>query len=158
MNVLATPLDCESGNDLTDASGCRARWAERFQRANEWAEQDAVFTLEAVVTRARPARQPRPCSARRGMPPAIDQVQLIEALLEVGVAVAARSADALAGCRSRRTTCSGWSSTTTVRATKQPPPLDVPLPREEARRVAHRTRPARAWRRHDPDSPAEAGP
>ena len=68
MNVLATPLECESGNDLTDASGCRARWAERFQRANEWAEQDAVFTIEAVVTRHGRCRA-GPCSARRATPP-----------------------------------------------------------------------------------------
>jgi len=26
MTVLATPLECDSGNDITDASGCRARW------------------------------------------------------------------------------------------------------------------------------------
>jgi hypothetical protein len=50
VSMLATPLECESGNDLTDASGCRARWAARFQRANETAEQDAIFTLEAIVT------------------------------------------------------------------------------------------------------------
>ena len=68
MNVLATPLECESGNDLADASGCRARWAERFQRANEWAEQDAVFTLDAVVTREGGWPTWR-CSARRGTPP-----------------------------------------------------------------------------------------
>ena len=51
MNVISTPLDCEAVNDARDASGCRARWAERFQRANESAEQDAVFALEIVVTR-----------------------------------------------------------------------------------------------------------
>jgi len=50
MSVISTPLDCE-GLDLSDASGCRARWAERFQRANEWAEQDVVFALEIVLTR-----------------------------------------------------------------------------------------------------------
>jgi hypothetical protein len=50
VNVMATPLECESGNDLTDASGCRARWEARFQRANELAEQESVFALDAVVT------------------------------------------------------------------------------------------------------------
>src|SRR6185503_11837108 len=74
MNVLATPLECESGNDLTDASGCRARWAERFQRANEWAEQDAIFTLEAMVTRQ--GRLPTLSVLRSGRhPAAADQVQ-----------------------------------------------------------------------------------
>jgi len=52
VSVLAAPHECDSGNDFTDVSGCRARWEARFQRANEDAEQDAVFTLEAaVVTR-----------------------------------------------------------------------------------------------------------
>src|SRR6266850_4362306 len=82
MTVLATPLECDSGNDLTDASGCRARWAERFQRANEWAEQDAVFTLEAVVTRhGRLSSLAVLREARHAA--AIDQVQLIEGLLAV---------------------------------------------------------------------------
>jgi hypothetical protein len=125
MNVLATPLECESGNDLGDASGCRARWAERFQRANEWAEQDAVFALETVVTlhgrldSLAVLRAARHSAAR-------DQVQVIEGLLEV----VSRS----------RLDRSGWmrlppSSTNmlwlveheTVRATKQPA-LDVQLP------------------------------
>jgi putative zinc finger protein len=125
MNVLATPLECESGNDLTDASGCRARWAERFQRANEWAEQDAVFTLETVVTQhgrldsLAVLRAARHAAAR-------DEVQVIEALLEVV------SRSRLDRTGSTRLPLSAnnmlWLvEHATVRATKQPA-LDVPLP------------------------------
>src|SRR6185503_5065749 len=82
MSLMATPLECDSGNDLTDASGCRARWAERFQRANESAEQDAVFTLESIVTRhGRLSSLAVLREARHAA--AIDQVQLIEGLLAV---------------------------------------------------------------------------
>jgi hypothetical protein len=124
MNVLATPLECHSGNDLADASGCRARWAERFQRANEWAEQDAVFTLEAIVTRQ--GRLPTLSVLRSGRhPAAADQVQLIEDLLKVV------SRARLDSSIEMRLPQSGnnmlWLvEHATVRATK--PPLHVPLP------------------------------
>ena len=49
LAVMATPFVCETTTELPDAVACRARWVERFQRANESAEQDAVFTLDAVV-------------------------------------------------------------------------------------------------------------
>ena len=49
MSVLSTPVECESGNDFIDEFGCRARFAGRFQRANEAAEQDVVFALDALV-------------------------------------------------------------------------------------------------------------
>jgi hypothetical protein len=126
MNVLATPLECESGNDLTDASGCRARWAERFQRANEWAEQDAVFTLEAVVTRhGRLSSLAVLREARHAA--AIDQVQLIEGLLAV---VSRARLDRTGSLRLPLSANNMlWLvEHATVRATKQPPALDVPLP------------------------------
>lgn len=50
MNVMGMPLECDAvivGTD--DVPGCRERLAERFQRANETAEQDAVFTLDSLV-------------------------------------------------------------------------------------------------------------
>jgi hypothetical protein len=141
MNVLATPLECESGNDLGDASGCRARWAERFQRANEWAEQDAVFTLETVVTQhgrldsLAVLRAARHAAAR-------DEVQVIEALLEVV------SRSRLDRTGSTRLPLSAnnmlWLvEHATVRATKQPA-LDVPLPPKK--RAASLTNPARLVR------------
>jgi hypothetical protein len=125
MNVMATPLECESGNDLADASGCRARWAERFQRANAWAEQDAVFTLETAVTRhGRLASLAVLREARHAA--AVDQVQVIEALLEVV------SRSRLDQSTSMRLPLSAnnmlWLvEHATVRATKQPA-LDVQLP------------------------------
>ena len=47
--LTATPFECETTSELPDAVACRARWVERFQRATETAEQDTVFTLDAVV-------------------------------------------------------------------------------------------------------------
>jgi hypothetical protein len=134
MSVLATPLECESGNDITDASGCRARWAERFQRANEWAEQDAVFTLEAMVTRqGRLASLAVLRTARRGGP-AVDQVQLIEDLLEV---VSRSRLDAPAALRLPTTNNMLWLvEHATVRASKQPA-LDVPLPAKKRAAALH---------------------
>src|SRR5262249_28306423 len=82
MTVLATPLECESGNDITDASGCRARWNERFARANEWDEQEAVFALEAVVMQnGRLANLAVLRRARHSS--ALEDLQVIEDLLDV---------------------------------------------------------------------------
>jgi hypothetical protein len=128
MNVLATPLECESGNDLTDASGCRARWAERFQRANEWAEQDAIFTLEAVVTTQGRLSSLSALRNKARHTAALDQVELIEGLM------AAVSRARLDRTGTLRLPLSAnnmlWLvEHATVRANKQqPPPLDVPLP------------------------------
>jgi hypothetical protein len=77
VTVLAAPHECDSGNDFTDVSGCRARWEARFQRANEDAEQDAVFTLEAaVVTRGGHLANHATLRAqrRRGEPAVIDSM------------------------------------------------------------------------------------
>ena len=81
VNVLATPLECESGNDLADTSGCRARWAERFQRANESAEQDSVFELDAVVTHGS-GRLANLAMLRAGRRTSADQAVAIEELLD----------------------------------------------------------------------------
>jgi hypothetical protein len=125
VNVLAIPLECESGSDLTDASACRARWAERFQRANESAEQDAVFSLEAIVT-----RQGRVSSLAvlRGAShhTAVGQVQLIEDLLDV---VSRSRLDAsLPMQRPVVVNMLRLVEHATVRANKPPTALDVPLP------------------------------
>ena len=127
VSMLATPLDCDTGNDFTDASGCRSRWEERRQRANEWAEQDAVFTLDFVVTQEhgrlsslRLLRQARHAAA-------IDEVRVIEDLLE-----------AVSRARLDRLTPTEMPSSSnnmiwlvehaTVRATKAPAAIDVQLP------------------------------
>jgi hypothetical protein len=84
MSLLASPLECESvpaTSELTEPSGCRERWVARFQRANETAEQDAIFTLESVITRhGRLANLER---LRRGRHPAVADAKMIEGLLEV---------------------------------------------------------------------------
>src|SRR6185436_10050019 len=50
LNVMATPFGCEaSTSEIPDAMVCRARWVRSFRLANETAEQDTVFTLDAVV-------------------------------------------------------------------------------------------------------------
>jgi len=49
MTVLATPLECESGNDITDASGCRARWNERFARANFKNAKIVIFNDNTTI-------------------------------------------------------------------------------------------------------------
>ncbi len=125
VSVLATPLECESGNDLTDASACHARWAERFQRANESAEQDAVFTLEAVVTRQGRVSSLAVLRAARHHT-AVGQVQLIEDLLEV---VSRSRLDASQPMHQPVAVNMLWLvEHATVRASKQPTALDVPLP------------------------------
>ena len=125
VNVLAIPLECESGSDLTDASACRARWAERFQRANESAEQDAVFTLEAIVTRQGRVSSLAVLRAAR-QHSAVGQVQLIEGLLDV---VSRSRLDATLPTHPPVAGNMLWLvEHATVRASKQPTPLDVPLP------------------------------
>ena len=140
MNVLAMPLECESASDLTGASGCRARWAERFQRANASAEQDAVFTLEAIVTRqGRVGSLAALRSARHAA--AADQVQLIEDLLE---AVSRARLDPSIPALPHSANNMLWLvEHATVRATK-PPALDVPPPPKK--RAASLTDPVRVVR------------
>ncbi|MBI3490463.1 MAG: zf-HC2 domain-containing protein [Acidobacteria bacterium] len=127
VTVLATPIECESSNDLDDNAGCRARWAERFQRANETAEQDAVFTLDAVVTRqGRLANfAVLRASGLRGRRSAIGQVELIDGLCD---AVSRSRLDAGASTGSTRGNTLRLVEHATVRANKQPVALDVPLP------------------------------
>ena len=131
MTVLATPLECESGNDITDASGCRARWAERFARANEWDEQEAVFALEAMLTQhGRLADLELMRATRRHV--SSGEVEVIEELLEVV------SRSRLDPSLNMRLPTAIWLlEQTTVRASKQPAPLDVPLPAKNKRASAH---------------------
>jgi hypothetical protein len=125
VTVLATPLDCETGNDLTDASGCRLRWEERRQRANEWAEQDAVFTLDFVVTyRGRLSSLAVLREARHAT--AVDEVRVIEDLLEV-VSRSRLDRSTLTELPASSNNMIWLVEHATVRATKQPA-IDVPLP------------------------------
>jgi hypothetical protein len=138
MTVISTPLDCE-GFDLSDTSGCRARWAERFQRANEWAEQDAVFALEIMLTRQGETARVAFRKKAHGRASA-DQAQIIDGLLDL-----VQQARLDQGLEPRMPTAIYLLEQTTVRATKQPAPLDVPLPMPKKRAAADgRIRPARA--------------
>lgn len=145
VNVLATPLECESGNEAGDASGCRARWeerwAERFQRANESAEQDAVFTLEAVVThQGHLANLSVLKSARHRR--ATDQVKLIEGLLEV---VARARLDYPPVTQAPATSSMLWLvERATVRASKPAATIDQPLPSKKRAAASNGRVPIRA--------------
>ena len=137
MGVISTPLDCDR-LDLLDASGCRARWAERFQRANEWAEQDAVFALEIVVTPQ--GRLANLASLRKARSHASsDQARIIDDLLDL---VQQARLDQPIGSL-RLPTAIYLAEQTTVRASKQPTALDVPLPKKRASADGP-ARPARA--------------
>ena len=144
VSLLSIPLECESGNDLADGSGCRARWAERFQRANETAELDAVFTLEAVVTRQ--GRLANLAMLRgnqgRGVRGAEGQLKLIEGLMD-GVS-RARLDPAQTVPLPTSLNMLWLVEHATVRANKPPAPvLDVPLPKK---RAASLTDPVRRFR------------
>jgi hypothetical protein len=132
VTVMSTPIECESANEADDTVGCRARWTERFQRANESAELDAIFTLDAVVTRhGRLANfAVLRASGLRGRRSALGQVELIDGLC-----------DAVSRSRLDPTATPGGAATgnmlrlvehATVKANLKPAPLDVPLPAKKS--------------------------
>jgi hypothetical protein len=121
VNVLATPLECDSVTDLGETLACRERWAERFQRANASAGHDAVFTLEALLTRQ--GRLPNLPMLRMGRHSAVSQVELIEGLLDV---VSRSRLDAAQPMLPGTAQVLLLVERATVRANK--PALDVPLP------------------------------
>jgi putative zinc finger protein len=81
VNLVATPLECEPGAEAIDASGCRARWEARFQRANESAEQESVFALDSAVTH-QSGHLANLEVLRAGRRSAVGQAKEIEALLD----------------------------------------------------------------------------
>ena len=121
LNVMATSFGCDaSTSEIPDAMVCRARWVERFQRANETAEQETVFTLDAVVIQEGQLSNLAVMRASRHET-ASDQAEAIEELL-----------DSVSRARSNTepTELSGELvrivASATVRATK--PAIDLPLP------------------------------
>jgi len=123
VNVLATPLECEPGVDPT-ASACHERWTGRFQRANESAEQDAVFALESVITRHGRLASLELLRGGRHAATAAD-ANLVEGLLDV--VSRARLEQAPAPPLSDLGRMVWWVEHATVRATTKPPE-DLPLP------------------------------
>jgi len=82
MSVMSTPVECQSGKDFIDDFGCRARFSGRFQRANEAAEEDVVFALDALVTskgRLPNIERMRTQTQRRA---AASQIEMIDRLLD----------------------------------------------------------------------------
>jgi len=134
LNVMATPFGCDaSTSEIPDAMVCRARWVQSFQRANETAEQDTVFTLDAVVIQEGQLANFAVMRASRHET-ASDQAEAIGELL-----------DSVSRARSytEPTEISGEFvrivAEETVRATK--PAIDLPLP--PTKPVASRTSRAR---------------
>jgi predicted anti-sigma-YlaC factor YlaD len=134
LNVMATPFGCDaSTSEIPDAMVCRARWVQSVQRANETAEQDTVFTLDAVVIQEGQLANFAVMRASRHET-ASDQAEAIEELL-----------DSVSRARSNTepTELSGELvrivARETVRATK--PAIDLPLP--SAKPVASRRSRAR---------------
>jgi Putative zinc-finger len=80
LNVMAMPLECESIRQVPDVLACRARWVQRFQRANETAEQDAVFTLDAIVI--HDGRLANLAVLRASRRDATGQAEVVEELLD----------------------------------------------------------------------------
>jgi hypothetical protein len=142
MHVLATPLECESGNDLADVSGCRARWAARFQRANETAEQDAIFALEAVITHQGGRLADLEALHGRNRHAAVSQAKLIEGLLD---AVSRARFDSVQTLLMPDLSGVVWLvEHATVRANNKPA-LDLPLPpKKRAAATTHGARLVRA--------------
>lgn len=128
VSVLAIPAECEPGIDLVEGSGC-ARWVERVQRANEWAEQDAVFSLEEVVTRH--GHLANFAMLRAGRRATSEQMQLIEGLLETV------SRSRLDSGQPQRLPAAVLVARETVRANKS---LDVPLPAKKRAEIRARSR------------------
>jgi len=81
VTLVSTPLECDPGLNLADASGCHARWEARFRNANESAEQESVFALDAVVTH-RSGHLTDLARLRTGRRDSAGQAQMIEALLD----------------------------------------------------------------------------
>jgi hypothetical protein len=143
MTVMATPLECESGNDLADVSGCRARWTARFQRANETAEQDAVFTLEAVITHQGGRLANLEALRSHNRHTSLSQAKLIEGLLD---AVSRARFEATQALLMPDLTGVVWFvEHATVRASTKPA-LDLPLPPKKRAAVlgSHASRLVRA--------------
>jgi hypothetical protein len=79
--LVATPLECGPGTGPTDAAVCRERWEARFRNANESAEQESVFALDAVVTH-QSGHLADLSRLRTGRRDSAGQARTIEALLD----------------------------------------------------------------------------
>jgi Putative zinc-finger len=140
VNVLATPLECEPDPVAPAASACHERWTGRFQRANESAEQDAIFALESVITRHGRLASLELLRGGRHAAASAD-AKLIEGLLEV--VSRSRLEKPQNPPLSDLARMVWWVEHATVRATPKPPE-DLPLPKKRADTATSPTRGARA--------------
>jgi len=143
VDFLATPGSSADAIAIDAAS--HARWTARFQAANESAQQDAVFTLAAAVTREGRLADLERLRAR-GHKAAAEEAKLIEGLLDT-----VSRAQLEAGQADGPTAISGilgLVTHTTVRATSGATrALDFVLPAAKKRAatlVTLRSRPAAA--------------
>ena len=132
LDVLATPGSSADAMATDEAS--HARWAARLQAANETAEQDAVFALDAIVT--RDGRLPNLHRLRtRGHE---DELNLIEALSDT-VTRARIEPGAIDATQAAANSTMVWLVTrTTVRASKSIS-VDVQLPPAAKKRTVARS-------------------
>jgi len=134
VSVLSTPVECESGNDFIDDFGCRARFAGRFQRANEAAEQDVVFALDALVNSNGRLPNVEVLRTRMHRRAVASEVEMIDRLLD---SVWSARVDGANSWAPSWTPGSGnmlrLIERATVRANK---PLDMPLPPAKKRAQA----------------------
>jgi Putative zinc-finger len=141
VSLLATPES--SANTIAIDAASHQRWTERFQAANETAEEDAVFALSAVVTRdGRLANlhRLRTNNRRAGR----EEANLIEALISAvtRARIEPGSMDATGAAANTMV----WLVTrTTVRATKAAT-ADLPLPPTAKKRTASLTGPVQTIR------------
>jgi anti-sigma factor RsiW len=131
LDVLATPGSSADAMAIDSAS--HARWAARLQAANETAEQDAVFALDAIVTRG--GRLPNLHRLRtRGHQ---DELNLIEALSDTVTRSRIEPGAADATQAAANSTMVWLVERTTVRASKSIT-VDVQLPPVAKKRtIAH---------------------
>ncbi|MEO8257348.1 MAG: zf-HC2 domain-containing protein [Acidobacteriota bacterium] len=121
LDVLATPGSSADAMAIDGAS--HARWAARLQAANETAEQDAVFALDAMVTRdGRLANMHR--LRTRGHK---DELNLIEALSDTVTRLRIEPGAIVATQAPTNSTMVWLVTRTTVRASKSLN-VDVELP------------------------------
>jgi anti-sigma factor RsiW len=132
LDVLATPGSSADAMAIDIAS--HARWAARLQAANETAEQDAVFALDAIVT--RDGRLPNLHRLRtRGRK---DEVNLIETLSDT-VTRARIEPGAIDATQAAANSTMVWLVTrTTVRASKSIN-VDLELPAVAKKRTITQT-------------------
>lgn len=120
VDLLATPGSNADSVALDAAS--HARWALRSQLANESAMEDAVFTLQAIVTREGGMAMLQPMRWPSKATLASHEAELVQSLLDALSRAQLESAE-VDGLKTSNVV---WLMThTTVRATKA---LDLPLP------------------------------